>query len=323
MDPAQFFSASRVVIVAGKGGVGKTVVAGALARAASRYGIASTILEIEGRCSVAASFDAPAFGYDEVELVRGDKSAGRAPVRGRTITPDLALVEYLEDHGLRRVARRMAAIGVLEVVATATPGIKDLLVLGKVKQLEQTRRSDLLVLDAPAAGHALSFLDAARVLHDTAKVGPIHHQAVEVLAMLRDPARTQVMLVTLAEETPINELIETAYRLEDQLRVSLGPVIVNGVLPALAGIDRDPTELIDTALFDATDVPKAQLSSLRAAGRWWSTRYARQREELARLADALPLPQIELPQLFGPTIGAAESVELSDALVRGVSQLDG
>jgi anion-transporting ArsA/GET3 family ATPase len=318
VDPAQFFSASRVVIVAGKGGVGKTVVVGAFARAASRYGIAPTILEIEGRCSVAASFDAPSFGYEEIVLHAGDKSAGRAAVRGRTITPDLALVEYLEDHGLRRVARRMASTGVLEVVATATPGIKDLLVLGKVKHLEQTRQADLLVLDAPAAGHAFSFLEAARVLHDTAKVGPIHHQAVEVLAMLRDPARTQVMLVTLAEETPINELIETAYRLEDQLRVSLGPVIVNGVLPVLADIDRDPADLID-----ATTVPKAQLSTLRAAGKWWSTRCDRQREELDRLAEALPLPQIQLPYLFGTTIGGAESVELSDALIRGVSQLVG
>jgi anion-transporting ArsA/GET3 family ATPase len=269
-----------------------------MARAASRYGVATTILEIEGRSSVAASFDAPAFGYAEVELVRGDKSAGRAAVRGRTITPDLALIEYLEDHGLRRVARRMASTGVLDVVATATPGIKDLLVLGKVKQLEQIRRADLLVLDAPAAGHAISFLDAARVLHETAKVGPIHHQAVEVLAMLRDPARTQVMLVTLAEETPINELIETAYRLEDQLRVSLGPVIVNGVLPTLVDIDRDPGDLIDLE-----GVPKAQLSTLRAAGQWWSTRYARQRDELARLAEALPLPQIELPYLFGRASG--------------------
>ncbi|TML12713.1 MAG: hypothetical protein E6G39_11455 [Actinobacteria bacterium] len=226
VDPAQFFSASRVVIVAGKGGVGKTVVAGAVARAAARYGIDTTIVEIEGRCSVAASFAASPFGYHEVELLRANKSAGRAHVRGRTITPDLALIEYLEDHGLRRIARRMAATGVLEVVATATPGIKDLLVLGKVKHIEQSREASLLVLDAPAAGHALSFLDAARVLHDTAKVGPIHHQAVEVLAMLRDPARTQAMLVTLAEETPINELIETAYRLEDQLRVALGPIIV-------------------------------------------------------------------------------------------------
>ncbi|HUP72822.1 MAG TPA: ArsA-related P-loop ATPase [Acidimicrobiales bacterium] len=318
MDPAQFFSASRVVIVAGKGGVGKTVVAAAFARAAAGYGLATTIIEIEGRNSVAPSFDAPLFGYDEIELARGDKSAGRAPVRGRTITPDLALIEYLEDHGLRRVARRMASTGVLEVVATATPGIKDLLVLGKVKHLEQSRHADLLVLDAPAAGHALSFLDAARVLHDTAKVGPIHHQAVEVLAMLRDPARAQVILVTLAEETPINELIETAYRLEDQLRVSLGPVVVNGVLPALADIERDPADLIDAAI-----VPKAQLSTLREAGRWWATRYARQREELARLAEALPLPQIELPQLFGPTIGSAESVVLTDALVRGVNDLDG
>ena len=317
MDPAQFFSASRVVIVAGKGGVGKTVVTAAAARAASRHGVATTILEIEGRCGVASSFDAAPFGYHEVELVPDDKKAGRAVVRGRTIRPDLALTEYLEDHGLRRVAHRMASTGVLEVVATATPGIKDLLVLGKVKQLEQTRHADLLVLDAPAAGHALSFLDAARVLHDTAKVGPIHHQAVEVLSMLRDPARTQIMLVTLAEETPINELIETAYRLEDQLRVALGPVVVNGVLPSLDDIDRDPAELIDAA------IPDAQLDTLRAAGKWWSTRYERQRAELARLADALPLPQIELPHVFGPTIGSRESIELSDALLRGVNRLAG
>jgi len=143
-------------------------------------------------------------------------------------------------------------------------------------------------------------------------------QAVEVLGMLRDPARTQVMLVTLAEETPINELIETAYRLEDQLQVSLGPVIVNGVLPELADIDRDPAELIG-----ASAVPPSQMSTLRAAGHWWSTRFDRQREELDRLAEALPLPQIQLPYLFGHTIGAAESVALSDALIRGVSQLDG
>ena len=318
MDPAKFFSASRVVIVAGKGGVGKTVVAAAVARAASRFGIATTILEIEGRSSVAASFDAPPFGYDEVDLVLPNNSAGQSVVRGRTITPDLALIEYLEDHGLRRIARRMATTGVLEVVATATPGIKDLLVLGKVKQLEQSRQADLLVIDAPAAGHALSFLDAARVLYDTARVGPIHHQAVEVLAMLRDPTRTQVMLVTLAEETPINELIETAYRLEDQLRVALGPVIVNGVLPALADIDREPSDLADTA-----GVPQSQLSTLRAAGEWWATRYARQRKELDRLSEALPLPQIELPHLFCPAIGPAQSIELADALVEGVRRLDG
>jgi anion-transporting ArsA/GET3 family ATPase len=298
--------------------VGKTVVTAATARAASRQGIPTTILEIEGRCGVASSFDAAPFGYQEVELVPPDKQAGRAAVRGRTIRPDLALTEYLEDHGLRRIAHRMATTGVLEVVATATPGIKDLLVLGKVKQLEHQRQADLLVLDAPAAGHAVRFLDAARVLHDSVKVGPIHHQAVEVLAMLRDPARTQVVLVTLAEETPINELIETAYRLEDQLRVSLGPVIVNGVLPAFEDIGRDPSELMDV-----DHVPAAQLATLRAAGRWWCTRYARQREQLARLAEALPLPQIELPHVFGPTIGSRESIALSDALIRGVSALAG
>jgi hypothetical protein len=89
------------------------------------------------------------------------------------------------------------------------------------------------------------------------------------------------------------------------------------VLPALADINRDPSELIDAA------VPNAQLETLRAAGKWWSTRYERQRSELARLAEALPLPQIELPHVFGPTIGSRESIELSDALLRGVSRLAG
>jgi hypothetical protein len=95
-------------------------------------------------------------------------------------------------------------------------------------------------------------------------------------------------------------------------------VIVNGVLPALVDIDHDPGDLIDLA-----GVPKTQLSTLRAAGQWWSTRYSRQREELARLAEALPLPQIELPYLFGPGIKSAESIELSDELIRGVTHLDG
>jgi hypothetical protein len=95
-------------------------------------------------------------------------------------------------------------------------------------------------------------------------------------------------------------------------------VIVNGVLPAFEDIGRDPSELMDV-----DHVPAAQLATLRAAGRWWCTRYARQREQLARLAEALPLPQIQLPHVFGPTIGSRESIALSDALIRGVSALAG
>ncbi len=316
MDPAEFFSASRVLIVAGKGGVGKTVVTAALARAAARSGLDTLVVELEGRSALASSFGVDRLGYRDAELLTADPRRGRGRIRGRTITPDEALVEYLEDHGLRRIARRMAATGLVEVIATATPGIKDLLVLGKVKQLEQQRAADLIVVDAHAAGHAVTFLDSPRALLDTAKVGPIGQQAADALALLRDPARCQVLLVTLPEETPINELVETAYRLEDRIGVPLGPVVVNGVYPELHGLDIDPT-----ARLAAAGVPGATVEALRAAGALRERRRRLQAEQVRRLAELLPLPQLHLPHVFGAQIGPVESEQLGDALLDGVARL--
>ena len=128
---------------------------------------------------------------------------------------------------MRRISKRLIASGALEVVATAVPGMKDILVLGKVKSLDESRAADLLIVDAPAAGHAISFLLSPRGLLDAVRVGPINKQASDVVALLSDPARCQVMLVTLPEETPVSEAIETAYAIEDRAGVALGPVVVN------------------------------------------------------------------------------------------------
>src|SRR5256885_6462526 len=134
---------------------------------------------------------------------------------------------------MRRVSRRLSRSGALDVVATAVPGMRDILVLGKVKQLERAGAADLIVLDAPAAGHAITFLLSARGLLDAVKVGPIQRQASDVVEMLGDPSRCQVVLVTLPEETPVNELVDTAYAVEDRAGVALGPIVVNGYVPAL------------------------------------------------------------------------------------------
>ena len=305
-----------MVIVAGKGGVGKTVVSAALARAAASTGRDVLIAAVDGRSSVAASFDAPPFGYDDVTLLPPGITPRHGAVRARTIAPDRALIDYLSDHGLRRIAGRMASLGVLDIVSTATPGIRDLLVLGKVKQLAQGNSDQMIVLDAPAAGHAFTFLDAPRVLHETARAGPIHQQATEVLALLRDPSRVQVMLVTLAEETPINELVETAYRLEDQVGVALGPVVVNGLLPRFDDIDRDPIDCGGAGL-GAT-----ALTTLREVGRWWSVRQQRQLEQIERLREALPLPQIHLQHSFTPRIDAVASARLAAELALEVESLE-
>src|SRR5262249_17799800 len=172
MDLERFCASSNVVIVAGKGGVGKTTVTAALATAAARPGMSVLVVEVEGKSGLAAAFGRPALGYEESEL--------RPGVRARTLTPDTALVEYLEGHGLRRISKRLAASGALDVVATAVPGMKDILVLGKVKSLEESRAADLIVVDAPAAGHAITFLLSARGLLDAVRVGPIRTQASPV-----------------------------------------------------------------------------------------------------------------------------------------------
>jgi len=318
LDPAQFFAASRVLIVAGKGGVGKTTVSAAIARAASLAGLSTLVVEVEGKSGLSGMFGQPPFDYAEVVLSPGGGTRGAADVRARTLTPDDALLEYLEDHGLHRISRRLVSSGAVDIVATAAPGIKDILILGKVKQLEREGRNDLIVLDAPAAGHAISFLRSARGLLDAVRVGPIQTQATDVLEMLTDPTRCQVVLVTLPEETPVNELVETAFSLEDEVGVCLGPVVVNGLYPNLAGLDTDPVEAAATT---GAFLHPGEAEALREAAAFRRHRMGLQAEQVARLAERLPLPQIRLPFLFTADLGPAEVDELASAFTAGVEDL--
>ena len=141
------------------------------------------------------------------------------------------------------MSRRLARTGVLDVVSTAIPGIRDVLVLGKVKQLEVAGAADLIVVDAPATGHAITFLTSAAGMVDAARGGPLRTQAQDVVELLSDPARCRVILVTLPEEMPVSETIESAYTLEDKAGVQLGPVIVNACDPEPSGLDRPAAEV--------------------------------------------------------------------------------
>ena len=281
-------------------------------------GLSTLIVEVQGRSGISGLYGRPPFGYDEVVLHPGGGPEGAADVRARLLTPDDALLEYLEDHGLHRVTRRLLSGGALDVVATAAPGIKDILVLGKVKQLERSGVADLIVLDAPAAGHAITFLRSARGLLDAARVGPINTQATEVLEMLTDPERCQVVLVTLPEETPVNELVDTAYSLEDEVGVSLGPVVVNGLYPAIDGLDGDPAALAAAA---GLDVDPDELAAMAAAARFRADRSRLQAEQVARLGAELPLPQLTLPFLFSSDLGPTDLDRLATLAASDIGAL--
>ena len=363
MDRAAFCRQSSVVVVAGKGGVGKTTVTAALARFAADVGLEVLVVALDESAALPKLFGLDAqCAYDEATWYESPEraaasaeaaataeaesdqpgarrrarraaheaaaaeAAGESPPRppggrvtGRVITPDDALLEYLEDHGLRRVAKRLVASGVLDVVATAIPGLREILVLGKVKQLERSGRCDLIVVDAPAAGHAVTFLTSAAGLVDAARSGPLRTQAQDVVEMLQDPTRCQVMLVTLPEETPVNELIETAFRFEDQVGVALAPVVVNGAYPVLHHLDADPTEAAKAA---GVPVPGPdELLRLERAASFRAARQRLQSEQTARLAIELPLAQLHLPYCFTAELGPDELALLARALGESVDAL--
>jgi anion-transporting ArsA/GET3 family ATPase len=319
VDVATFCAQSHVLVVAGKGGVGKTTMAAALARMAAQAGLSVLIVELEGKSGIAGAFGRTGdLEYEETILWGDPARRGEGSVRGRRITPDDALVEYLEGHGLGRVSRRLARTGVLDVVATAIPGIRDVLVLGKVKQLEQGGAADLIVVDAPATGHAITFLTSAAGMMDAARGGPLRTQAQDVVDLLSDPARCRVVLVTLPEELPVSETIESAYTLEDKAGVQLGPVIVNACDPEPSGLDLPAAEAAAAA---GLTVTPDHVAALEEARRFRLARHAVSAEQVERLARELPLPRLVVRALDAPAIGPAETAALAKALADGVAGL--
>ncbi len=316
MDVGTFCAQSRVLIVAGKGGVGKTTMAAALARMASLSGRSVLIVELEGKSGITGAFGMHQdLGYDEVEL-----QVARAPyqgsVRARRITPDDALVEYLEDHGLRRLSKRLVSSGVVDVVATAIPGIRDVLVLGKDKQLERDGVADLIVVDAPATGHAITFLTSASGLVSAARGGPLRTQANDVVDLLGDSSRCRVILVTVPEEMPVSETIESAFTLEDKAGVQLGPVIVNATDPAPVGLERSAQESAA-----GLDVDPAHLAALEQARLFRLERHEVSAAQIDRLGHDLPLPQLHVPKVDAQSMGPPETDALATALARAVADL--
>lgn len=295
----QFFTGARMVVVAGKGGVGKTTVSAAMARAAARSGLRTALVDLQASPALAAMVgrDRP-FEYEPL-VVEVPGASGSLAVR--TLDPAVALAEYLDQHGLKRVSKRLVTTGVVDVVATAAPGIDDLLVLGKLKQLEMSGQFDLIVVDGPPAGHAVPFLLAAAALRDAVSGGPIASQADDVLALLADPTRCCVVLVTLPEATPVNELVETAAALRSRVGAHLGPVVVNAV-------DAGPRLPTGRAL------PRR----VADAARFRNVRRARHAAEIERLDSLLPGPSMTLPLLPATRIGAAESDALATHLLAQV-----
>jgi len=299
MDDALF--AHTLLVVTGKGGVGKSTVAGALGMAASRRGLRTIVVEVAAR--------------DDVSGVLGSSDAARARARQASgglcahlsIDPQRAMQEYLREQlPVGALATLLSRSRVFAALTAATPGMRELLTMGKVWELAVHGDGrggppyDLVVLDAPATGHGLAMLQSPRTFASVARVGPVAKQAREISSFLRDERRTAVLAVAMAEEMPVTETLELRAQLKEQLRLDLAQIVVNAVITHRFS-ERDRRTL------RAAPPSPARHAALFAAG--WASR---QRAQIARLRrDARDVGLVTLPFVFDSALDAAALEALS------------
>jgi anion-transporting ArsA/GET3 family ATPase len=308
---------ARLHIVTGKGGTGKTTVAAALALALASTGRKTLLVEVEGRQALAQLFDVAALPYEERCLV----SASRGQLWGLAIDAEDAMIEYLDMfYGLKRSARGLKRMGAVDFVTTLAPGLRDVLLTGKVKEAV-TRTNpdgrlayDAVVLDAPPTGRIRPFLDATKEVANLTKFGPINRQSAGVIELLHGP-QTAIHLVTLLEEMPVQETLDAAHELT-VAGFHLGAVVVNRARPALLDADDPPVDPAAIAEgLRAVQLPVEYAPALAAEVRDYAERQRIQRENLERL-ESVDAPRIELPDLT-PPVELGELNELAACFVAG------
>lgn len=312
-------------VVTGKGGTGKSTVAAALALALATSGRNVLLCEVEGRQGIARMFDVDPLPYAErriatgLPVAPGDAGEPGPPgvVHALHIDPEAALLEYLSMYyKLGRAGRALDKFGVIEFATTIAPGVRDVLLTGKVFEAVQRNsrnkgatQYDAVVLDAPPTGRIVQFLNVSDELAGLAKVGPIKHQADTMMTLFRSP-RTAVHLVTVLEEMPVQETADGIAELE-AARLPVGGIVVNLVRPrdleaddlaaARAGtLDRDrlAKDLAAAGLLADDDLVEGLVDGLVVEAHDHAVRRALEDSQREVVAE-LDRPTYELPRLPG------------------------
>ncbi len=299
----------RLVVVTGKGGVGKTTVAAALGLAAARSGRRTIVCEVAQQERMSRVFRREGVGFSETLL--------DTDLYAISIDPQRSMEEYLREQ-----IKPSALYAVLfdnrlfQYFAAATPGMRELATIGKIWELAQFERRDphtapydLVIVDAPSTGHGLGFLHTPRTFRDAARVGPISRQAGKIDAFITDPNSTAVVAVALPEEMPVNETVDFERELHDRMGMEIDAVVVNALYPERFTSD-EATRIEEAAASNGTPGVEAALKAALFEHR----RARTQREELRRLSELLGREPITLPFLFEPELDLGSFEELAGEL---------
>ena len=305
----------RLLVVTGKGGVGKSTMAAALALVAARRGQRVLVVDVDAKGTIAERFEAGTVGFKPREVMPG--------VSVMAMDTEASLAEYLRLNLRIPILGRLGPLaGMLDFVATAAPGVKEILTIGKVcwevrESIEGRADWDLVVVDAAATGHVIAQLGAADAIRDLVAVGPVRGQTAWMSELLSDPAITALNVVTTPEEMPVQETIDLVARARQELNVPLGVVIVNRVLPELF-TTRDEAvferlavpPLLDRVAAQAGPGTPAVVEVARLAVMMRRSRV----EHLRELRDTVDLPTLYVPYLFARSQGRRETELVADAL---------
>jgi anion-transporting ArsA/GET3 family ATPase len=315
LGPAPDLLDRRLLFFTGKGGVGKSTVAAATALLAANVGKRVLLVEVDSKGDVPAQFEHAAVGFTPKQVHPG--------VLAMAMDTEASLQEYLKLNLHVPVLGRLGPLAkVLDFVATAAPGVKEILTVGKIawevrESLEGRADFDLVVVDAAATGHIVAQLGAADSIRDLVDVGPLRTQTQWVSDLLADPAITAVNIVTTPEEMPVAETIDLVGRLQRDVNVPLGVVVVNRVLPELF-------THADEETFEALRAPDAEhrftdelghgaVEVLDAARLAVSLRRTRA-VHLAELRNTVDLPLLYVPYLFVRAHGLRVTRMVAEAL---------
>jgi anion-transporting ArsA/GET3 family ATPase len=298
----------RFLFVVGKGGVGKTTVGAAIAVAAAKKGKRVLFAMCNAKERLSYLLEVPPIGHENVRTI--------ANLDAVNMTPQAALSEYglmvLRSRTLYRAVFENDIVGGL---LRGTPGMEAWAMLGKAyfhtkEEDERGRpRYDLVIVDAPATGHGLEMLRVPRVITDVAPPGLLRREAEGAVELFKDPVRAGVVIVTLAEDMPVNESVELHGAVTKELHLPVAGLVVNQVLPRLFS----PKEREDVRALADKAAPGAPLHGLAIAGRTRAARETIQEQSLARLMSALPnVPRTTLPMLFTPEFRRAQIEALAE-----------